>query len=469
VCARVPRWRASNSLAGEAASAEKPRPPTPSTKTQAYGGGGEGMTAAPSIVHLISPYLDTHFLFPLLNWSASLNPPVFNPDDLKRAKRHLLESTNMVDFALQESPGDERLLQRRQEVLDTLLALKKEAAPLTAVLETEQAGMKERQEWTRDKVLAKAGQADLDVLYLYGKCLYECGKYEEACKLFTAYRELEPQGTHSFDALWGKLASEILMLQWNPAAVSLALADLNELQALIDKRDEDPLNPSNPLEMLQLRSWMMNWSLFVFFHASDGRDRLVEFFIQRNKHRNLIETLCPWLLRYAAAAALSNKGRRPNALRTLAQIIEQERYEYSDAITELILVLQHDFDFDAALDTLAKCEVEVKQDYFLAGLHKDFVDNARALIFHTQACLHSSLSIPLIREKLGVPQDDAAVSELVRSAKLPAKIDLERNAIVMSTPQSVLWQQVEDRTKDLTMRTFNLVHGLSAMQKDGLL
>jgi len=153
----------------------------------------------------------------------------------------------------------------------------------------------------------------------------------------------------------------------------------------------------------------------------------------------------------------------------MANIIELEKYEYSDAITELILILQQDFDFEMALSTLARCEVQIKQDYFLAGLANDFVENARAAIFQTQASLHSSLNIPTICQKLGVSNEDAVISELVRNSRLSAKIDVERSAIVMNTPQVLVWQSIEERTKDLAFKTFSLVNGIIGMQQEGLL
>ncbi|PWZ13021.1 Eukaryotic translation initiation factor 3 subunit E [Zea mays] len=57
-------------------------------------------------------------------------------------------------------------------------------------------------------------------------------------------------------ALWGKLAAEILMQNWD-----LALEELNRLKEIIDSK-----NFSSPLNQLQNRIWLMHWALFIFFN-----------------------------------------------------------------------------------------------------------------------------------------------------------------------------------------------------------
>ena len=129
--------------------------------------------SAPPTLSLLSPYLDVHFLFPIISFISNLN--VYDPADMKRAKFELLESTNMVDFALQESPGDEKLLQRRQQVVETLLALKQVVLPLATIIDTEMATLKASNDWNRDFLMTQKGiqQPILDSLFQYGKCTYE--------------------------------------------------------------------------------------------------------------------------------------------------------------------------------------------------------------------------------------------------------------------------------------------------------
>lgn len=70
----------------------------------------------------------------------------------------------------------------------------------------------------------------LESLYKYAKFLYECGNYLAASTYLDFYRILIPQHDPNYlNALYGKLASEILMQSWDHAR-----DDLNRLRAYID-------------------------------------------------------------------------------------------------------------------------------------------------------------------------------------------------------------------------------------------
>jgi translation initiation factor 3 subunit E len=76
------------------------------------------------------------------------------------------------------------------------------------------------------------------------------------------------------NVLWGKLASEILVQNWDTA-----LEDLNKLREFIDSNAF-----ANPLQVLQQRTWLIHWSLFVFFNHAKGRDLIIEMFLYRPKY-----------------------------------------------------------------------------------------------------------------------------------------------------------------------------------------
>jgi len=75
------------------------------------------------------------------------------------------------------------------------------------------------------------------------------------------------------NGLWGKLASEILMQNWDTA-----LEDLNRLKEYIDTNTFN-----SPLEALQQRTWLIHWSLFIFFNHAKGRDLIVEMFLYQSQ------------------------------------------------------------------------------------------------------------------------------------------------------------------------------------------
>ena len=79
----------------------------------------------------------------------------------------------------------------------------------------------------------------------------------------------QPSDPNYLNGLWGKLASDILMQKWD-----IALDDLKRLQQFID---ESTFGSS--LQPLQQRSWLIHWSLFVFFNHPKGRDLIIELFL----------------------------------------------------------------------------------------------------------------------------------------------------------------------------------------------
>ena len=38
---------------------------------------------------------------------------------------------------------------------------------------------------------------------------------------------------------------------------------------------------SSPLKLLQQRTWLIHWSLFIFFNHPEGRDKLLEMFLNQ--------------------------------------------------------------------------------------------------------------------------------------------------------------------------------------------
>ena len=128
----------------------------------------------------------------------------------------------------------------------------------------------------------------VDTCYNYAKCLYEIGTYEDASEYLYFHRILcSPSDPNYLNGLWGKLASDILMQKWDQA-----LEDLKRLQQHID---ESTFGSS--LQTLQQRTWLIHWSLFVFFNHAKGRDLIIELFLYQKQYLNAIQTTCPWILR----------------------------------------------------------------------------------------------------------------------------------------------------------------------------
>jgi hypothetical protein len=95
------------------------------------------------------------------------------------------------------------------------------------------------------------------ILFLCSQVQYECGNYTGASEYLYFHRILvQPTDANYLNGMWGKLAAEILLQNWDTA-----LEDLNRLKQFID---ESTFGSS--LQTLQQRTWLIHWSLFVFFN-----------------------------------------------------------------------------------------------------------------------------------------------------------------------------------------------------------
>jgi translation initiation factor 3 subunit E len=195
-------------------------------------------------------------------------------------------------------------------------------------------------------------------------------------------------------ATWGKLASEILSTEWEPA-----MEEINKVKESIETRLF-----SNPLAQLESRTWLVHWALFPFFNHEAGaaaevaKDQLIELFFTA-AYINTIQTLCPWILRYLTAAVITNRNRSRNSnayqkqLKDLIRVVRQEGYEYSDPLTNFVRALYLDFDFEEAQKQLSIAEKILKHDFFLTSSADAFVEAARHLISESYCKIHQRIDI----------------------------------------------------------------------------
>jgi len=293
----------------------------------------------------------------------------------------------------------------------------------------------------------------IDDVYNYAKFNYEIGNYEEAYEWLGKYTQLAPPNhPHALDAIWGRLASAICSEQFDSAHDAMT-----QLRENIDQtagRDGSP----GALQLLQQRTWLLHWSLFIFFNGlSRGKELLIELFLHNPDYTHAVQTMAPWLLRYLTAAVVLsiNSRKRKTIERDIVKVIEQEEYAYNDPITEFILCLYVKFDFKKAQDYLAECETVLANDFFLRNYTKEFIENARQIIFETFCRIHQCISIDMLAEKLNMNTSDAErwIVNLIRNARLDAKIDSKRGHVVMSDQATNPHQQVIDKTKNLQFRT----------------
>merc|ERR1719232_924333 len=365
----------------------------------------------------------------------------------------------MVDFYIEEyvklypdqDPPAE-MTEKRKTVVEEFRKLQEETKPLLDIFADQQVTMqiqssrdaKQLQEYLVKEHKFKSEW--VDTCFNYAKCLYEIGNYDEASEYLYFYRILcNPSDKNYLNGLWGKLASDILMQKWDHA-----LEDLKRLQQFID---ESTFGSS--LQTLQQRTWLIHWSLFVFFNHQKGRDMIIDLFLYQKQYLNAIQTTCPWILRYLSTAVIINKSSRRNVMLDLVKVIQEESYPYRDPITSFIEDLYVNFDFDSAQQKLRRCETVLATDFFLVACLKDFIENSRLMIFETFCRIHQCISISMLAEKLNMVPTEAErwIVNLIRQAKLDAKIDSQQGHVVMGTQTTSPYQQLIEKTKALSFRS----------------
>ncbi|KAK0083008.1 hypothetical protein PV325_009512 [Microctonus aethiopoides] len=404
----------------------------------------------------IGQYLDRHLVFPLLEFLSAKE--IYDENELLHAKLQILNKTNMIDYAIdirmQLYPNEEvpeELKNRRAEVVTELGLLQNNVSVVLALMDNEKV-MKKMEEMRDSKALNNYLTQELDFkiemmdgLVKLAKYRYECGNYSIPTSYLYLYMLIMPPTDKNYlNVLWGKLASEILAQNWETA-----LEDVNKLREYIDSN-----TIGNSLHVLQQRTWLIHWSLFVFFNHVKGRDLIIEMFLYRPHYLNAIQTMCPHILRYLAAAVIVNRSRR-STLKDLVKVIQQESYTYRDPITEFLEHLYVNFDFDGAREKLQECQTVVYHDFFLIALLNEFVENARLMIFETFCRIHQCISIGMLADKLNMKPHVAEhwIVNLIRNARLDAKIDSKLGHVIMGGHLASPYQQLVEKIETLSVKS----------------
>ena len=359
-----------------------------------------------SLLPKLIPHLDRHLVFPLLNFQEEDTPEDEDTTEITQLKYGLLKETNMSDFVgdlyaqlnnLPERPkeyankreevlGRRRLFEEETEKIQNLLADADVVSNLRSDKVSNMNYLKETHGVTSQMV---------EQLYAFGQFQYSCGDYGSAAELLYQFRILSTDNDKVNAATWGKLASDILTTNWESA-----MEEVTKLKESIDTRLFN-----NPLAQLQHRTWLVHWSLFPFFNYEPARETLTELFFSP-AYINTIQASCPWILRYLAAAVITNRSRSSGKrdfgfasgnyqkqLKDLVRIVRQEQYEYNDPVTWFVKALYVDFDFEEAQKRLGEADEILRSDFFLVATSEAFLDAARHLISESYCKIHQRIDI----------------------------------------------------------------------------
>jgi translation initiation factor 3 subunit E len=265
--------------------------------------------------------------------------------------------------------------------------------------------------------------------------------------------------------LWGRLACEILVLDWTNAMKAME-AVKTAFESMVTT------NQLTALQALQQRTWLLHWSLFVYWNAPAGLEQLVELFLSE-RYKQAITTVAPHLLRYLTAAVLLCKRRGEKAVPTAEArklvkmlIYVMQDCDYTDPIVEFVNCLCIKFDFDSAQEKLAACEKVLSADFFLCHQTALFMEEARVFVFENYCRIHNKIDLVALGDKLAMDQDRAErwIVDLIRNAELDAKIDSAAGCVVMGLSQPpTIHEMIVDRTRDCNIRTATMTQNLTNM------
>ncbi len=342
------------------------------------------------------PHLDRHLIFPLLEFLSGQEE---DNAEITKTKYELLKQTNMTDYVanLWQEINDsdekpEEFVKKKEEIIQRLSLFTEETHQITELLSDDSVVSNLRSDKVANlKFLEQQHGVTpdmVDMLYDYGRFEYNCGSYAEAAHLLDQFRILSTDNDKATQATWGKLACEILTTNWE-----MVMEEVNKVKESIDTKLFN-----NPLAQLQHRTWLIHWSLFPFFNYDPARDTITDLFFSA-PFINTIQTNCPWILRYLAAAVITNRSRTRNTsqyqkqLKDLVRVVRQEGYEYNDPVTGFVKALYIDFDFEEAQKKLSEAEEILKGDFFLSAAAEAFVEAARHLISESYCKIHERIDI----------------------------------------------------------------------------
>jgi len=446
-----------------------------------------------NLTQAMAPFLDNQQMFHLLEFQANhVSPPIFKIEAIKNKQLEIVKTTKMEDLAwtlekqLRSLPEDTAMPQANQEKKDQncrkleLLEAKYEDVKQKFSEEAQEqidSGRDNRMLWNILKERFDFKDEDLSTLFNYGKAQYDGGEYEESGMALGIYSMVAPyEHNKHFDAVWGQFSVAIMQQitfeeegNWDTA-----IEHLNLLKETIDKSTTS----TDPLKVLNWRAWLLHWSLFCYFNkstklAGKGGNKktaaIIDLFLNQDEYRNAIETLCPWLLRYLAVVIVTGRNveKKAKTLRQLIQLIKQEQYNFSDPVVDFLHCLENQYDFEAAQVKLKQSEQVLRSDYFLHDYAEDYTEQGRTLMFEMFCKIHQKIKIDTIAEKLSMTQEDAElwIVELIRNARLDAKIDSENGTIIMGNDPAVPYQQIIMRTQNLNVATQYLTNQLSIKTK----
>lgn len=420
------------------------------------------------LTNKVSQFLDRHLVYPLFEFLGS--EYIYDNEVVSKLIFELLKDTNMTSFVKKQFeelyPNQEfpkELLEKENTFKSESERLDKETQETLMILSQKevQEKLKEDKDFNKTYLETNHGITDekINALYDYAQLQYNAGDYVMASDLLNNFRLLSTNTEKVISATWGRLACEIISLQWKTA-----LEELLKLREVVGSRTF-----KDPLVQLNNRTWVIHWCLFPFFNTKSGTDDLCDLFFSTS-YLSTIQASCPWILRYLVFAVVSSFSSKNSSVGTfqkrikeLIKVVGQEQYEYNDPLTEFIKALYIDYDFEAANEKLNDASIIIRTDFFLSAGVDSFMDNARYLISEVYCKVHNRIELTHFYKFLNLNEEDGElwIAKLIRDFKINAKIDEGNGTLVMNHHIPSVYQDVISKTQGLNFRSNQILSSIS--------
>ena len=435
------------------------------------------------LTSVMAPFLDPHMISPLLDFLCQNN--VYDVEQITKEKIKCVSKTNMITVIEDEYEKLAHIESVKAEYEKKKDALKKATDGIFDVLDNPPANVSLVAEFFKNEalVLELKSSGDLNAEYLSNKhgisaealeeyyknakFQYECGMYGDAENMLSNYLAVNQSTSPSLvNAAWGRLACHIVQGRWETSKESLKAV-----------RETIEVRSSAQIDQLKQRAWVLHWCLFVHFTQKNSHDAYLEF--ADRAYIQTMQNVCPWLLRYYAVAVLLSP-RRKSMLRDLLNEIQNMAYLYSDPILSFIVTLYDTFNIDETQVKLKEALALMKNDFFLCVHSQKFADLAKMLMCEMYCSMYSRVDLEVLADKLELTTDEAEkwmvsmvknttssgssnsangegnsapVSTTLNSVANDARIDSAAKHVILAPPTYNVYQQVVDKTRDLTARS----------------
>ncbi|GBE59032.1 PCI domain-containing protein [Babesia ovata] len=453
------------------------------------------------ITSRISPFLDVEMLLHVLDW---LEEKGVYQGELSAVRADIASKVVSKKLTDEKFSEQEAAILKIIAPLQEALEIYKKSQATRISSSAERIWLVSLQQW-----LATQGTTDIEVgpeseaaIFRLAKLYSDNGEWKK-CKQWLVYY-LENVAKYTFDGntaanrakcYWGILRS-ITVGVLLPSTEEELMAMATTVTPYDDNKESSVLEPDLPRtgvqcilrlaeifnneelgknrkELVLKRCWLLHWALFYVFkyhiplsqvkskNAKSYEWPHVQEYLMDDRNMAVVLMVAPHLLRYYAVYAILNRNRKDH-FKVISTSLSIGKAKYSDTFTALVSALFVDYNFEDAQQHIMQIQNACHVDILLEPLKFQIEEYSRHIIFETYCRIHQSINLDLIAQKVNMSSLEAErwIVNLIRHSHLEAKIDSEKNCVEISTVPPNLYQQVIDKTQNLTMRSNMILQNL---------